>query len=365
MCFEVQRYIELDLTAQLNESVEENFEEVTSNIIILFADTDHAEMIIQNVPIFSMSGKVCILSEQASLASHLPTGCLSVRLRQNALSALRDAMMIIRNGIGMLTDYDIDPPKQCSGNMVNSEWTNTLGNKLYRQLITNTVFDDTPIQFNDKGDRIKTDYDITNSIDGKLQVIGHMSGTQQRIEINETKIVWLGGTRTKPLEITLPKHLRAVTVSDQPFVYTVPTVDSARCYQMQSFIVDGINVETRRSVRFRKFHEKDHGSHVLNDSTTEMFCCAGYAIELLANLALPEVNGSVDTGFTFALHLNDSYGAVLLGENGYVLSGMVGELDIDEADLAVGALTINPEREQYIDFSEPWLYHGIKILEKW
>ncbi|VDK17990.1 unnamed protein product [Anisakis simplex] len=65
------------------------------------------------------------------------------------------------------------------------------------------------------------------------------------------------------------------------------------------------------------------------------------------------------------MHLNDSYGAVLLGENGYVLSGMVGELDIDEADLAVGALTINPEREQYIDFSEPWLYHGIKILEKW
>ncbi|VDK19419.1 unnamed protein product, partial [Anisakis simplex] len=273
--FEVQRYIELDLTAQLNESVEENFEEVTSNIIILFADTDHAEMIIQNVPIFSMSGKVCILSEQASLASHLPTGCLSVRLRQNALSALRDAMMIIRNGIGMLTDYDIDPPKQCSGNMVNSEWTNTLGNKLYRHLITNTVFDDTPIQFNDKGDRIKTDYDITNSIDGRLQVIGHMSGTQQRIEINETKIVWLGGTRTKPLEITLPKHLRAVTVSDQPFVYTVPTVDSARCYQMQSFIVDGINVEGPWFACPRRN----------NDSTTEMFCCAGYAIELLANLA--------------------------------------------------------------------------------
>lgn len=44
---------------------------------------------------------------------------------------------------------------------------------------------------------------------------------------------------------------------------------------------------------------------------------------------------------------------------------MVGELDIDMADLAVGALTINPEREQYIDFSEPWLYHGIRILEKW
>ncbi|VDM66231.1 unnamed protein product, partial [Strongylus vulgaris] len=27
-------------------------------------------------------------------------------------------------------------------------------------------------------------------------------------------------------------------------------------------------------------------------------------------------------------------------------------------------MTINPEREKYIDFSEPWLYHGIRILEK-
>lgn len=56
---------------------------------------------------------------------------------------------------------------------------------------------------------------------------------------------------------------------------------------------------------------------------------------------------------------------MLLGDDGYTLNGMVGELDTDLADLAVGALTINPEREQYIDFSEPWLYHGIKILEKW
>lgn len=32
---------------------------------------------------------------------------------------------------------------------------------------------------------------------------------------------------------------------------------------------------------------------------------------------------------------------------------------------SLGAFTINPEREKYIDFSEPWHYHGIQILEKW
>ena len=56
---------------------------------------------------------------------------------------------------------------------------------------------------------------------------------------------------------------------------------------------------------------------------------------------------------------------VFLSDDGYTLNGMVGELEADTADLAVGGLTINPEREQYIDFSEPWLYHGIRILERW
>ncbi|CAK5130312.1 unnamed protein product [Meloidogyne enterolobii] len=43
----------------------------------------------------------------------------------------------------------------------------------------------------------------------------------------------------------------------------------------------------------------------------------------------------------------------------------IGELDADRADMAIGALSINPERDRFIDFSEPWLYHGIQILERW
>ncbi|KAK6021699.1 Ligand-gated ion channel, partial [Ostertagia ostertagi] len=97
---------------------------------------------------------------------------------------------------------------------------------------------------------------------------------------------------------------------------------------------------------------------------TSHHCCAGYAIDLLSNLSLPEPNTTIDTSFTFSLHLNDSYGAVILGEKGYILTGALGELDSDQADLAIGGMTINPERERYIDFSEPWSYHGIRILEK-
>lgn len=128
-------------------------------------------------------------------------------------------------------------------------------------------------------------------------------------------------------------------------------------------------------------------------NTTEYFCCAGLAIDLLSNLSLPEVphplsdsplsvfqaNNSIDTSFTFSLHLNESYGVIqaadtviilkpmtdyILFQTGVTIGGMIGELDGDTADMAIGGITINPERERIVDFTEPWLYHGIRILEK-
>lgn len=81
--------------------------------------------------------------------------------------------------------------------------------------------------------------------------------------------------------------------------------------------------------------------------------------------ALSKAERSRDASFDYTVHLNESYGGVLLDENGYYVNGVIGELDLGIADIAVGALSINPERERYVDFSEPWLYHGIRVLEKW
>jgi hypothetical protein len=70
--------------------------------------------------------------------------------------------------------------------------------------------------------------------------------------------------------------------------------------------------------------------------------------------------------FTFDLFMNESYGAVLLDQKGgYYLTGMLGELDSSRSDLAIGALSVNPERKLHVGLSIPWLYHGISILEKW
>lgn len=45
-------------------------------------------------------------------------------------------------------------------------------------------------------------------------------------------------------------------------------------------------------------------------------------------------------------------------------SGLIGEVVSERADMIVAPLTINPERAEFIEFSKPYKYQGITILEK-
>ena len=81
----------------------------------------------------------------------------------------------------------------------------------------------------------------------------------------------------------------------------------------------------------------------------------GYCIDLLEKIA------SI-CNFTYTIKLvDDGYHGTLV--NGK-WNGIIGELVDKKADLAVAALTITSLREQFIDFSEPFLNLGISILYK-
>lgn len=45
-------------------------------------------------------------------------------------------------------------------------------------------------------------------------------------------------------------------------------------------------------------------------------------------------------------------------------TGLIGEIVNERADMIVAPLTINPERAEFIEFSKPFKYQGITILEK-
>ena len=92
----------------------------------------------------------------------------------------------------------------------------------------------------------------------------------------------------------------------------------------------------------------------------EVHCCKGYCIDLLRNLA-------EHCNFTYSLHLSFSeYGSNsrnnATGKQEW--SGLIGQLVEEKADLIVAPLTINPERAQVMEFSKPFKYQGITILQK-
>lgn len=47
-----------------------------------------------------------------------------------------------------------------------------------------------------------------------------------------------------------------------------------------------------------------------------------------------------------------------------IFVSIIGELVNEQADMIVAPLTINPERAEFIEFSKPFKYQGITILEK-
>ncbi|CAD5212359.1 unnamed protein product [Bursaphelenchus okinawaensis] len=347
---QVQKHIELDIN---DFNVTESLKGTTSNTIILYAKTSKAYRIFERASELFVRGRVWFVNEAGFKAYNVPVGVLSVRLRQTTLSSLRDALAVLKEGLTVFDGVeDVQPPPQCQIRK-NNDWINFMGQQFYDKMIASKVESDYyNIMFDENGDRTHASYDVLNRQPEGDVIVGYMTH-YGNLSMNESTIIWPGKSQRKPQEITLPKFLKAVTVPDAPFAYSIPVAEKSQCRYYTTMLVEGVYVPgpwtscTKRE----------------NATYTSYHCCAGFAIELLSLISTIDSNS--DTNFKFELHLNDTYGGSLVTEDDIILNGMIGELDVGLADLAVGALSINPERERYVDFSEPWLFHGIRVLEKW
>lgn len=83
---------------------------------------------------------------------------------------------------------------------------------------------------------------------------------------------------------------------------------------------------------------------------------------------LKELSKKINFTYSLALSPDGQFGDFLMkntsGSGKKEWSGLIGELVQERADLIVAPLTINPERAEFIDFSKPFKYQGITILEK-
>ncbi|XP_056136038.1 glutamate receptor, ionotropic, N-methyl D-aspartate 2B, genome duplicate b [Lampris incognitus] len=133
-------------------------------------------------------------------------------------------------------------------------------------------------------------------------------------------------------------HLSIVTLEEAPFVI-VEDVDPLSGTCMRN------TVPCRKQLKLIN-QTGDSGIYIKR-------CCKGFCIDILKKIAK-------SVKFTYDLYLvtNGKHGKKING----TWNGMVGEVVLKNAHMAVGSLTINEERSEVIDFSVPFIETGISVM---
>ncbi|KAH8291817.1 hypothetical protein KR054_000986 [Drosophila jambulina] len=322
-----------------------------SRVYLMYASTEDAQVIFRDAGEYNMTGEghVWIVTEQALFANNTPDGVLGLQLEHahSDKGHIRDSVYVLASAIKeMISNETIaEAPKDCGDSAVNWE----SGKRLFQYLKSRNITGETgQVAFDDNGDRIYAGYDVINIREQqKKHVVGKFSydsmRAKMRMRINDSEIIWPGKQRRKPEGIMIPTHLKVLTIEEKPFVYVRRMGDDEfRC-----------EPDERPCPLFNA-----------SDATANEFCCRGYCIDLLI-----ELSKRINFTYDLALSPDGQFGHYILrNHSGMTLrkewTGLIGELVNERADMIVAPLTINPERAEYIEFSKPFKYQGITILEK-
>nr|XP_029710322.1 glutamate [NMDA] receptor subunit 1 isoform X3 [Aedes albopictus] len=267
----------------------------------------------------------------------------------------KDAIYVLASAIKEMITHNetiTEAPKDCDD--TGAVWES--GKKMFNYLKTRHIKGETGhVAFDSNGDRIYAAYEVINvqqppsSMRKNVKVGSFFYDEEKgrmRLKINDTMLVWPGNTEKKPEGIMIPTHLKVLTIEEKPFVYVRKLLD------------DEIDCE-----------DDEIACPLFNstDGNEKDYCCKGYCIDLLKALA-QRINFTYD----LALSPDGQFGHYQLKNHTTGIgtsvkkewNGLIGELVAERADLIVAPLTINPERAEFIEFSKPFKYQGITILEK-
>ncbi|XP_058450496.1 glutamate [NMDA] receptor subunit 1 isoform X2 [Malaya genurostris] len=331
-----------------------------SRVYLLYASADDAYIIFRDAAQNNMTevGHIWIVTEQALQANNTPIGVLGLKLNyaNSENEHIRDAIYVLAAAIKEMMTFNetiTEAPKDCDD--TGSIWES--GRKMFNYLKTRNIRGATgQVAFDSNGDRMFAEYDVVNvqhsssSILRKNIVVGSLfydaEKGRMKLKINDTALIWPGNTEKKPEGIMIPTHLKVLTIEEKPFVYVRKLLDDEIECQDDETICPHFNT---------------------TDGIEKEFCCKGYCIDLLKALAV-----RINFTFDLALSPDGQFGHYQLKNHTTGIgtnvkkewSGLIGELVAERADLIVAPLTINPERAEFIEFSKPFKYQGITILEK-
>ncbi|CAF4920372.1 unnamed protein product [Pieris macdunnoughi] len=322
-----------------------------ARVFLMYASKTDAEIIFRDATYMNMttSGYVWMVTEQALDAANAPEGLLGLRLvnATNEHAHIQDSIYVLASAIREMnkTEEINAPPSDCDNSGSIWQTGQVLFDYIRRQRLENGATGH--VAFDDHGDRVHAEYDMVNiRAEGEHVAVGkyfYSKETQKmRLELKEHEIIWMGRSSSKPEGFMIPTHLKVVTIEEKPFVYARRVDDILDC--------------TSEEIPCPHFN--------ISEEADQLYCCKGFCMDLLTYL-------SRAINFTFSLALSPdgqfgSYAFKNISQPGSKKewTGLIGELVYERADMIVAPLTINPERAEFIEFSKPFKYQGITILEK-
>ncbi|KAL1455221.1 hypothetical protein WDU94_009332 [Cyamophila willieti] len=334
-----------------------------ARVYLMYASKQDAEIIFKDAQMLNMTetGYVWIVTEQALTAKNVPAGIIGLKLvnATNEDAHIRDSIYVLTSALKeMNQSTDItEAPQDCDNSGSIWETGKHLFEYIRKQVIMNGFTG--KVAFDDNGDRINAEYDVINiqkpSPYGKVlqKSVGKYyysnTATRMKMKVNESNIVWPGNSKSKPEGFMIPTHLKVLTIDEKPFVYVRPLNNEG---------------ETCKEDEIPCPHFNNSDSMDGSDTSRKMLCCKGFCMDLLR-----ELSKTINFTYSLALSPDGQFGSYIIknttgGGGKKEWTGLIGELVNERADMIVAPLTINPERAEFIEFSKPFKYQGITILEK-
>nr|CAG4644557.1 EOG090X00ST [Leptodora kindtii] len=351
--------IKIELTVEFEAELDDftdrlkEISEAQSRVYLVYANGDDASVIFRDATLLNLTGEgyVWIVTEQLLDGANVPVGTLGVQQMHatNEAAHIRDSLYLLASALRDMRKMEnlTEAPKDCNSSGAIWETGKMYFEYIKKQVLVNGLTG--KIAFDDNGDRLFSEYEIVNIQDRGEQVnVGQYFFSKYqnilKLNINDSDILWPGNARQKPEGFQIPTFLKVMTIIEQPFVYArqIRPENGEECS------------ESREEVLCPWFNN--------TGSDDQFYCCRGYCIDLLKELAKKN-------NFTYSLALSpDGQFGSLAFRNGSSdkkeWNGLIGELVNERADMIVAPLTINPERALAIEFSKPFKYQGMTILEK-
>nr|XP_057925428.1 glutamate receptor, ionotropic, N-methyl D-aspartate 2B, genome duplicate b isoform X1 [Doryrhamphus excisus]XP_057925429.1 glutamate receptor, ionotropic, N-methyl D-aspartate 2B, genome duplicate b isoform X1 [Doryrhamphus excisus]XP_057925430.1 glutamate receptor, ionotropic, N-methyl D-aspartate 2B, genome duplicate b isoform X1 [Doryrhamphus excisus] len=345
--WELEEVLLLDMSVDDGDSkIQNQLKKLQSPVILLYCTKEEATTIFEVAHSVGLTGygfTWIIPSLVAGDADHVPavfpTGLISVSYDEwdyNIEARVRDAVAVIATATSTMI-LDRGPhtllKSSCLGTL-DKKSTSTGHSKEILRYIMNVTFEGRNLSFSDEGHQIFPKLVII-LLDKDRQ--WDRVGKWEKGSLAMKYHVWPRFELFTTAE-DHEDHLSIVTLEEAPFVI-VEDVDPLSGTCMRN------TVPCRKQLKLIN-QTGNSGIYIKR-------CCKGFCIDILKKIAKT-------VKFTYDLYLvtNGKHGKKVNG----TWNGMVGEVVLKNAHMAVGSLTINEERSEVIDFSVPFIETGISVM---